>query len=156
MQALVSPVLEGTYYYRPDWSFAATAAGWAVGTGIADYPGSLSLMVFDMRGRYHPLNSAFFVGLSVGYSSLQVKSDNRVSSLSSGAMDRIYVTPHVGWQWINDSGFTFGTDFGIQVPLSHTVTTVGTLTASQEKVISSIFKPFVLPSWTIIRLGYSF
>lgn len=146
---------------------------------------SLSLSHWDARMRWFPWRSAFFAGAAFGSQKAtgEVSKDG-VDGGAAGKFDATmsltvkttYVTPHVGWDFIWDSGFVVGFDAGVQVPVGNkgefSTKFDGNLTAEQtaqlkasedhqklqdeaDDVAKKIGKT-VLPYLTLVRVGWLF
>ncbi len=81
----------------------------------------------DVRFRYHPFRGDFFMGLALGALDLNVKGkkkttaevDNQTTSgvvASESQIKSRYVTPHLGWLSVYESGFCFGFELGYHFP----------------------------------------
>jgi hypothetical protein len=90
---------------------------------------TVSYQSYDAFGHLHPFGGSFFLGARIGYASVQGSyvSDIRVSSGSfSGTLSyesrakvkTMVLTPELGFLHTFDSGFTFGIDFGAQIPVA--------------------------------------
>jgi hypothetical protein len=122
--------------YRHDASWSG-----GVGFGGAYFPDVLwdgdvhnvNVLAADVRARWHPWQGAFFVGLAAGVQRIDDGASvmvpvtvtspsgnqvfNTVSSLSA-SITSVYLTPHVGWMKVYESGFLLGFEAGLQVPIS--------------------------------------
>jgi hypothetical protein len=81
----------------------------------------------DVRLRWFPWESSFFVGAAVGQHQLSGEADRQVSEPTTKqkyathgklVAKANYIAPHFGWFSVWDSGFTLGCDFGYLVPSS--------------------------------------
>lgn len=78
----------------------------------------------DVRARYHPFDGAFFLGAILGSQSVYARTAQAITVSGVGdvpvALDlkiqSVFLTPHLGWLWFFNSGFTFGLEAGIQRP----------------------------------------
>ena len=81
----------------------------------------------DVRFRYHPFRGDFFVGLALGTLDLKVKGkkktnaevDNQTTSgivTSQSQIKSHFLTPHLGWLTVYESGFCFGFELGYHFP----------------------------------------
>lgn len=114
---------------------------------------SIEVLAFEAKVRWHPLDGAFFTGLAAGWQRFKVGGSFEENSIY-GAIERFYFTPHLGWLWVMNSGFTVGTEFGLQIPLaSPTLSQLG-LNEIATETIQDIGS-YVLPYVTLIKLGYS-
>jgi len=75
--------------------------------------------------RVHPFRGAFFLGVAGGYAQTKgTMSEMRTAfrqtqRVQTHAYARsIYVSPHLGFQWMIASGLTIGFDAGVQIPVS--------------------------------------
>lgn len=104
------------------WSFAAGTGYLPLKfhSGTSDI--AVSMTNFDVRGRWHPWDGAFFVGLAFGKQWIDSKTDSIITAGDGTQvatelimdMSNSYVTPHIGWLWRFDSGFMIGLEFGNQ------------------------------------------
>jgi hypothetical protein len=81
----------------------------------------------DVRFRWFPWSTSFFAGLALGQHQMtgelnrdikEPTSKTTVSSRGKLTASANYITPHLGWFSIWDSGFTIGFDVGYLMPLS--------------------------------------
>jgi hypothetical protein len=90
---------------------------------------TVSYQSYDAFGHIHPFGGGFFLGARIGYAAVEgsYASDIRVSSGSiSGTLTydsrakvkTMVLTPELGYLYTFDSGFTFGVDFGAQIPVA--------------------------------------
>lgn len=90
---------------------------------------TVSYQSYDAFGHIHPFGGGFFLGARIGYASIRgsYASDIRLSSGSvSGTINydsqakvkTMVLTPELGYLYTFDSGFTFGVDFGAQIPVA--------------------------------------
>lgn len=92
----------------------------------------------DAALRYHPWNSAFFVGAAIGDQQLSGESSGTVNGQQvAGTVDikTTYVTPQFGWLWGGwDKGFFTQLNLGWQHPMKADVsyTTTATNTTTPE------------------------
>lgn len=116
--------------------------------------GTLSSLSFDGSLLFFPARDSFFLGVSAGSMSLSASSSNRDGFVAVEAHE-LYVTPRFGWFATWDSGFTFGFDVGMQLPLSTSVVATGT-TATVATNAEGLARTIVeMPMPTIsIRLGW--
>lgn len=84
---------------------------------------------WDLRGRWHPFGGSFFLGAAYGSQGLVAKFEDNLETTMSGlelevpttlrlGVDTNYLTPHLGWFAVWDSGFTMGFEIGYQMALS--------------------------------------
>jgi hypothetical protein len=80
---------------------------------------------WDLRARWHPFGGSFFLGAAYGNQTIDAKlkkdievGTTKVSTSLKLKVETTYLTPHLGWFAVWDSGFTLGTEFGYQMALS--------------------------------------
>ena len=111
-------------------SVAASFGGYSqsgVGKSGTDTGFDLKISNYEMALRYHPFQSAFYMGAILGQHTLTVEKTATYTYLGqsrtttiTGKINASYVTPHIGWLWKADGGFTFGMDLGYLVPFGAT------------------------------------
>jgi hypothetical protein len=112
---------------------------------------ALGLSHSDVRARWHVFQGSFFLGAAYGSQSLTAEASDTVSATSGTTtitadtqvkieIETPYFTPHLGWLWIWDSGFTMGFEFGVQVPTGDETTLeidIDNVSAAQEALIKN-------------------
>jgi hypothetical protein len=76
---------------------------------------------WDVRLRWFPLRTSFFVGAAYGNQTLKGETSKKISGTDTTVtldIKTTYLTPHVGWFKTWDVGFTMGFELGYQMPLS--------------------------------------
>jgi len=80
-----------------------------------------SISNWDVRARWHPFLGAFHLGAAVGNQRLRGETSASVlgteTKFKVSAKSR-YLTPHIGWQSVWDSGLTIGSEIGWQLAMS--------------------------------------
>jgi hypothetical protein len=106
-----------------EWSVGLALGGLAVSPRRAKGSTRMSIGGLDLRGRWHPWRGAFFLGAMLGGQTLSGSTTNvydvsgqDVSATITLDVKSAYFTPHLGWMWIKESGFTIGVELGWQVP----------------------------------------
>jgi hypothetical protein len=107
------------------WSFGATG-GW-LGASWQQSGTSVSAAItnFDLRARWHPFRGAFFLGVILGGQTargsatdeIDIGGGTQVPTTVKAAIKSGYFTPAIGWFRVAESGFIWGFDLGIQIPL---------------------------------------
>ncbi len=140
----------------------------------------LSSENYDIRGRIHPFGAAFFIGVMLGTRKYQAEATRDIP-LASGfnlpvtgtlTISSYYVTPHLGWFWVSQRGFTIGVELGCQIPLDPStnisIPVADTFfpqvreTADYQALVSDINGPAlqigrtILPYLALLRLGWTF
>jgi hypothetical protein len=87
--------------------------------GIHNVSVDSSAIEIDLR--LFPLRGSFFLGSSFGRQTLTA-SATAYGVTAKGEMTTLYATPRLGWLWIIKPGISFGTDLGVQLPLSYSYT----------------------------------
>ncbi len=105
------------------------------------------LRLFILRG-------AFFLGSSLGTQSLTATATSN-GVTAQGDLTTFYITPRLGWLWIWDSGFLLGTDFGVQIPVSNTLTIDPVANNKDVRDAARVIGQTPLPAVTF-RIGYLF
>ncbi len=141
-----------------DLDFRSTKAdlSFAVGGGYlpiqfnvdgADGPVKFSMLNYDARGRWHPFHGSFFLGAAIGRQVIKTKANTDFTVATEKVptelridLNNLYVTPHMGWMWIFGSGFTFGFEFGAQVPLTSRSTADIALTNPAQNALLDMVK----------------
>jgi hypothetical protein len=79
----------------------------------------------DLRGQWHPFSGSFFLGAAYGDQNIALKSEQsiKVGTLAipteiSLDVKTTYLTPHLGWMAIWNSGLLLGFELGYQAALS--------------------------------------
>lgn len=148
--------------------------------GVSPLPlgsaGTFIATCFEALGAYHPhwQNAGpFFVGAGVGFQSLNLNTAIRLGSLASdvssptGAIgwQNFYAAASVGWLWLKPSGFFWGFDLSVRVPIvgwggiyasSSGSPALATSLSSAGGYALSRYARLVYPSLTLIRLGWVF
>lgn len=107
----------------------------------------VDLRLFILRG-------AFFLGSSLGTQSLTATATSN-GVTAQGDLTTLYLTPRLGWLWIWDSGFLLGTDFGVQIPISNTLTIDPIANNKDVRDAARVIGQIPLPAVTF-RIGYLF
>ncbi len=145
-------------------------------------PVELKLPNYEGRFRIHPFGGAFFLGTIFGWHSLSASASKNITASSISVpttliirLKTFYATPHLGWMWVYKSGFTWGMELGIQLPISpETDVEITTSEAfnslleivkttqeykTLEKDVQDLGKQIAktaLPFITLLRLGWTF
>src|ERR1700687_477134 len=107
----------------------------------------VDLRLFILRG-------AFFLGSSLGTQGLTATATSN-GITAQGDLTTFFVTPRLGWLWIWDSGFLLGTDFGVQIPVSSSLTVDPIATNKEVRDAARVIGQTPLPAVTF-RIGYLF
>jgi hypothetical protein len=111
--------------YKDTFSGAVSFGGKDIATGDVE----LGISNFDVRGRWHPWQGSFFIGAIYGNQKLTAKMEQDLEAEVGGTTEKVpttidlevkttYITPHLGWFAMWDSGFTLGFELGYQMPLA--------------------------------------
>ena len=115
-------------------SFALGGGGFKLNTkGSKGTAITLGVTGFDLRGRWHPFKGSFFFGAAAGYQRIYGSASRAVSFDNNGQTETVnttvnvnigsfYLTPHLGWLWVYQSGFVLGADLGWQFPFGSKTT----------------------------------
>jgi hypothetical protein len=90
---------------------------------------TVSYQSYDAFGHIHPFGGGFFLGARIGYASVRGSYASEVSYSAGGSsltvsyeskanVKTMVLTPELGYLATFDSGFTFGIDFGAQIPVA--------------------------------------
>jgi hypothetical protein len=166
-----------------EWSVGIFAGGLGISPRNSDGNVRLSIGGLDLRGRWHPWRGAFFLGAMLGGQTLSGVATRTydISGQDVPATLRLdiksaYFTPHLGWLWMKESGFTIGFELGWQIPsnprseLGLTIddptyaSYLDQVKATQayrdlERKVEDLTRPLGLLSFpyvTVIRLGWVF
>ena len=158
-------VLEFNHRPSRQFSFAVEAGGYFLNDVLLNssvlqggVKNSLIITAFEGRARWHPSGNPFFAGLAVGWQVLWMSGLNGDAG-ASGTLSGLYFTPHLGWLWALENGFTFGTEFGVQVPLGNrNVGTFGLTATNMANAAQSLtpMAAILFPYINFIKVGYSF
>lgn len=122
---------------------------------MANVPnGALSSLSADGSLYCFPARDSFFLGVSAGALSLSASSASGTESVAVEAHE-VYITPRLGWLATWESGFTFGFDLGMQIPLSSSVLATGSraVAASNAESVARTLVEMTLPTLSM-RLGW--
>lgn len=97
-------------------------------------PIKLQIANWDVRARWHPRASPFFVGLACGEQRLVGRAEDtlspkvgdvelRVQTAVQLTATTVYLTPHIGWFEMSAGGLTIGAEIGAQVPVGSRTST---------------------------------
>jgi hypothetical protein len=121
--------VELEHRFSPKWSVGLGAGGLSLNNlNINQIPLTLSIAGVDGRVRWHPWGGSFFLGMALGGQKFSGQaSDNipvtigpqttNIDTSVTAQITSAYLTPHLGWFKVFNSGFTLGFDFGLQVPV---------------------------------------
>ncbi|APJ04434.1 FecR family protein [Silvanigrella aquatica] len=150
---------------------------------------SASLQHFEVRAVIYPFRTSFFIGAALGNRHLDATINACEFTAGFGQfnscvplrahlkIDTQYFAPQIGWQKIWESGFTLGTELGVQIPINsgneNYWTEILTNDSTQYNYIinsyayqsfqnnirdnvASYFRYKTLPFWNIIKIGWLF
>jgi hypothetical protein len=91
-------------------------------------PIKMQIANWDVRARWHPRTSPFFVGLACGEQRIVGRAEDtlsprvgdvelRVQTQVQVTATTVYLTPHIGWFELSAGGLTIGAEIGAQVPV---------------------------------------
>lgn len=149
----------------------------------------LNYMQFEAKGMYFPFAGSFFLGLALGHRIVGLASSAVVqASIPESAtpvetnisLDVVtsttYWNPQFGWLYRMESGLTFGTDIGVQMPITSSVEITIDIKNTSPFLITSIqrspqyvnlrkqlvndvydmLSEYPIPYWNIIKVGWLF
>ena len=155
------------------WSVAAEVGGYKYKPKNEDATKEeeFSIGNFEVVGRYHPDQKAFYYAAALGAQKMKAQQTVEANGQTVSPeveLKNIYITPKVGWFWQFNSGLNFGFEFGAQIPVSKSETVnPGTddstilndpeFVKAQNDVrdLASKIGKHILPH-ALIRLGYAF
>ncbi|MFN8944695.1 MAG: hypothetical protein ACK5WZ_08725 [Pseudobdellovibrionaceae bacterium] len=153
------------------WGFGAEVSGFSLKSGTAPEV-KAALSQIKISGRYHPWAGSFYTGLHLGAQTTTFEgTDTYLGQKLTAKMEikNNFLTPHIGWQWIFDSGILLGFELGAQVntgaktnltePTTNTLILEDASYKEDKKKIEDEAKKFgesTLPHLILLRLGYMF
>lgn len=147
--------VEGFVAWR--WFVVGAEYGFLPETSIAG--AKLSMWSASADARFFPFRGPFFLGLRAGRQSVSASATvSALGQTASGEVDVAswFVNPRVGLLWTWSSGFAFGLEAGVQLPIATKVTTTlpsaiddGGVTSTAETYGSK-----VIPSVDLLRIGW--
>lgn len=184
LSANIPHVLNLNYDLRLSPFFSIGVAGGYFGiTYQSSEAGPLKFSTQNYEGhfRFHVFKGAFFLGMLLGSQTFSGETTRTftiseiatsVDVTGSAKIQSYYVTPHLGWMWKWDSGFTFGFDLGYQialsssttvsVPLADSIAAAASATTAYQDLLHDIedvgnqLGKTGLPFITLLRFGWSF
>ncbi len=136
---------------------------------------SLGYNSWSLTAKWYPFHRALYLGVGFGSQSFhgsQVKNVVVGGSITQPltvtvTVSTTYLNPHLGWRWISNSGFFYGMQLGVQVPLSNSAAITSddaTLNATSEFQQASAdldeqaktFAKSALPIFTLVQMGWMF
>lgn len=101
----------------PSWQIGVEAARYWVPFWL----GETGIRTFGFFAQYHPYQGAFYLGTTLGEQRLNLDLGASILGFNTGLSSEVktaYVRGFVGWQWVYESGFSWGFRMGIQAPMS--------------------------------------
>jgi hypothetical protein len=111
--------------------------------------------------RIFPFRNAFYIGLRAGRQHVGAATTVAVDPVGSLpetlALDSWFLNPRVGVLWTSTSGLTVGTEIGVQIPTSSSVTSSLPLAYAPEaeRTVDTLGKT-VLPTIQLLQVGFLF
>ncbi|MCU0685080.1 MAG: hypothetical protein MUF34_23025 [Polyangiaceae bacterium] len=127
---------------------------------IQNVSGGLSTIA--VNARFHPFRGGFYVGTSLGRTSIHAQATEMGRSAKADAT-RTFVTPGIGWLYTMPSGLTIGfLNLGVNVPVAGTLKTefppeAAIAVPDLKQRANDVARPIstmVLPSVELLRIGY--
>jgi hypothetical protein len=165
VMAAVAPLPQGLYGVEVGVKYKRWASVGAQFSGtptIVVGPASATLNTFSLNGRFHPFRGGFFLGASLGRSSIHAEASDEGQTARVEAT-RTFVTPGFGWLYTLPSGLSLGfMSLGVNVPLTGDVKTelpaaAAVTTPDLAQKANDLAKPLgrqVLPSVELFRIGF--
>lgn len=87
---------------------------------------SISMTAWNVNAAWIPFQGSFLVGARLGQQTIEATANEKISVTGFGerqlkaeaSIDSMFVSPHIGWQWVTDIGLFFGTELGVQLPMN--------------------------------------
>jgi hypothetical protein len=131
---------------------------------------TLGLNSFQATAKVFPFRGAFHLGLAVGSQNFAASIPTTVGGntfILNASANTIFMTPVIGWKWVDSNGFFYGLDLGWQFALSSSPSITSSNPAllasavgdseytSLNNLLSNIGKAS-LPLLTLVQLGWLF
>lgn len=141
--------------------FVAVGAeyGFLPQTSIAGVDTRLWSLAAD--GRVFPFRGPFFIGVLAGRQHVGASATLTVQNVGSATeqltLDSWFVNPRIGLLWTSRTGFTFGIDAGVQIPIGTSISSTVPLPlyAAAEQRVNAIGGS-ALPTIDLLRIGWLF
>lgn len=147
------------YGFFPSLTFSSVSVGWNS---------------WNVTAKWYPFNRAMYLGVGIGQQTFE---GSKTESVTVGpttqpltvtvAVNTTFINPHLGWRFISNSGFFYGMELGVQVPISNSATvtssdsTLNSTTEFQEASAdvdakAKTFGRTPLPLLTVAQIGWMF
>lgn len=84
---------------------------------------SVGMKSWSFTGKFYPWRGAFYVGVGLGSQTFTgSKTDLTIPDTLTLDTKTTFFLPGIGWRWVVKSGFFFGMELALQVPMSTTTT----------------------------------
>jgi hypothetical protein len=133
-------------------------------TTLRGVEGSAWALAVDAR--VFPFRNGFFLGVRGGRQVLSASTTVEVggfgSLVESARAEAWFINPRIGFLWTWRSGFTIGTDAGVQLPITATLTSTlptGLAGGPTDQTIASVASALgngITPTLDLVRLGFLF
>jgi hypothetical protein len=117
-----------------------------------------SLWSFAADARFFPFRGPFFVGVRAGVQHVEASTNIVVANYGSApeslTLDSWFINPRLGILWASHAGIAFGTEAGLQIPISPSVTSslpLSLLPGAQSA--ANALGSSLLPTVDVLRLG---
>lgn len=147
------------YGFFPTLTFSSVSVGWNS---------------WNVTAKWYPFQRAMYIGVGIGQQSFEGSKTDTVTVgpvtqplTVTVTVNTTFINPHLGWRFITNSGFFYGMELGVQVPISNSATVTSsdsTLNSTPEfqalqTDIDGQAKTFgrtPLPLLTVAQIGWMF
>lgn len=175
--SIPNPVLTAEYRPNPYLSFGLGGGILPISYNPSKYGstnnssrGSFWISGIQATVRFHPWGRSMFLGLTTGVRNIGASESDKSGNTYGANLARTHLTPHLGWNWVLDSGVSIGTEFGVEIPFSSTPSVIASgpnydpssilyqtaIKAANDSIASYGTGNFLLPYITFIKIGYMF
>ncbi len=151
-------------------NFLGASFDWGFLPNISFSNVSVKLNGWNVAAKIYPWKSAFFVGLAMGSQTFTGSQTGTVlfqPTTVTTVVSSTYVAPQIGWRWVWSSGFYFGMELGVQIPLSTSAATTSDkpslagqpeylLIQSQINDKANTYAKNPFPHFGLVQIGYYF
>lgn len=85
---------------------------------------TVGLTSWNITAKYYLFQRAMYVGVGFGTQVFTgTSTDTNVNLTVTATVTTTFLSPHIGWRWVWPSGFFYGMEVGVQVPLTNSTST---------------------------------